>query len=431
MEPHVRTLVIVLVLVYYILCIKHFWENIQFENESRLRLENNVLMHWSRRRRIARHFSRRRRTIFRDAVILMMRRTSFQRPTRSRWTYPRSDGWWPHIYSTWTDREWLSNFRMRRASFDHLCDTLRPWLIRQNTNYRRAVTVEVRVAICIWRLATNLEYRSISHLFAVGLSTCCLITQEVVTAINVILKPKYLKHPSAAEFRVITQGFRDRWRFPQVAGAIDGTHIKIRAPPDHSSDYFNRKGDYSIILQAVVDHKLKFWDINVGRPGKVHDARVFSLSSLCERGSAGTLLPQYTEMFEGVDIPLFLLGDSAYPLLNWLMKPYPEGGRVTPQQLNFNHRLSQARMAVERAFGRLKGRWRCLYKECEAHITFVSRIVSACCVLHNYCEEHNEEFLEGDIAVVEAEDVGHQEEVNALQQPNNIRDALCQYFSTM
>ncbi|KAL2095524.1 hypothetical protein ACEWY4_007672 [Coilia grayii] len=184
--------------------------------------------------------------------------------------------------------------------------------------------------------STNLEYRSISHLFAVGLSTCCLITQEVVTGINVILKPKYLKHPSAAEFRLIAQGFRDRWRFPQVAGAIDGTHIKITAPPDSSSDYFNRKGDYSIILQAVVDHKMV-----------VHDARVFSLSSLYEQGSAGTLLPHHTEMFEGIDVPLFLLGDSAYPLLNWLMKPYPEGGGVTPQQLNFNHRLSQARMTVE------------------------------------------------------------------------------------
>ncbi|XP_055021243.1 uncharacterized protein LOC129412156 [Boleophthalmus pectinirostris] len=303
--------------------------------------------------------------------------------------------------------------------------------MRQNTNYRQAVSVEVRVAICIWRLSTNLEYRSISHLFAVGLSTCCQITQEVVTAINAILKPKYLKHPSATEFRLIAQGFRDRWRFPQVAGAIDGTHIKIRAPPDSSSDYFNRKGDYSIILQAVVDHKMKFWDINVGRPGKVHDARVFSLSSLYEQGSAGTLLPHYTEMFEGIDVPLFLLGDSAYPLLNWLMKPYPEGTGVTPQQMNFNNRLSQARMTVERTFGRLKGRWRCLLKECEAHITFVSRIVSACCVLHNYCEEHNEEFLEGDCATVEEEGVGYQEEVNAQQQPNNIRDALCQYFSTL
>lgn len=105
------------------------------------------------------------------------------------------------------------------------------------------------------------------------------------------MKPKYIKPPSAAGFRLIAQGFRDKWRFPQVVVAIDGTHINIniRAPPNTPADYFNRKGQYSIILQAVVDHKLKFWDINVGRPGKVHDARVFALSSLYDRGERAVL----------------------------------------------------------------------------------------------------------------------------------------------
>lgn len=175
------------------------------------------------------------------------------------------------------------------VSFNHQCDTLRAWLTCQNTHYRQAIPVENRVAICIWKLATNQEYRSISHLFAVGLTTCCTITQGVATAINLILKPKNLKHPSAAELRLIVQSFRDRWRFPQVAGAIDGTHIKNRAPSDNSSGYYNRKGDYLIILQGVVDHRMRFWDINVGRPGKVYDARIFFLSSLYELGSAGTL----------------------------------------------------------------------------------------------------------------------------------------------
>lgn len=96
---------------------------------------------------------------------------------------------------------------------------------------------------------------------------------------------------------------------------------------------------------------MRFWDINVGRPGKIHDAYVFSLSSLCERGIADTLLPHWIETFEGIDVLLFLIGGSAYTLLTWLMKSYAS----TPQQLNFNHRLCQACMTVKRAFGCLKG----------------------------------------------------------------------------
>uniref|UniRef100_A0A673HQ67 DDE Tnp4 domain-containing protein n=1 Tax=Sinocyclocheilus rhinocerous TaxID=307959 RepID=A0A673HQ67_9TELE len=340
------------------------------------------------------------------------------------WAYPRTYEWWSYINNTWTNREWLQNFRMQRCTFLMLCDTLRPWLTCQNTTYRKPVPVEVRVAICIWRLATNLEYRSISHLFGVGLTTCSIITQEVVTAINMIMTPQYIKTPSLAEFRIIVQGFRDKWRFPQVAGCIDGTHINIKAPPNMPADYYIRKGNYSIILQGVVDNKLMFWDINVGQPGKIHDARVFF-----ERGSSDTLLPTWTETFAGVDVPLVLLGDSTYPLSHWLMKPYPEGRGVTPEQIQFNHHLSQARTTVERAFGHLKVRWRCLLKQCEAHITLISRIASACCVLHNYCEVHNEEFLPRDVVQEEEqenEDVEHRGQEHA--QGNDIRDALCRYF---
>jgi transposase len=52
---------------------------------------------------------------------------------------------------------------------------------------RRPLNVEQRVAITLWRLGTNLEYRSISHLFGVGLSTVCVVVHEVCTAQEMVL----------------------------------------------------------------------------------------------------------------------------------------------------------------------------------------------------------------------------------------------------
>ncbi|KAJ4929359.1 hypothetical protein JOQ06_004968 [Pogonophryne albipinna] len=236
------------------------------------------------------------------------------------WVQSRSSHWWHDAVETWTDRQWQKNFRMKRTTFLHLCDLLRPSLIRNNTRYRQPIPVELRVAICLWRLATNLEFRSLSHLFGIGISTACLITQEVTTAINNTMGKMLIKVPTAAQLRAIMQAFRDKWHFPQVVGTIDGTHIGILAPSDTPADYYNRKGFHSVILQGVVDHHMMFWDINIGFSGKVHDARVFANSSLYRRAQAGTLLPQWTETFEGVDVPLVILGDSAYPLLPWLMK---------------------------------------------------------------------------------------------------------------
>ena len=59
----------------------------------------------------------------------------------------------------------------------------------------------------------------------------------------------------------------------------------------------------------------------------------------------------------------------------------------TQENEYFIYKLSSARMTVERAFGRLKGRWRILqapskYKCLLAHCN----MIGACCVLHNMCE---------------------------------------------
>ncbi|CAH3128094.1 unnamed protein product [Pocillopora meandrina] len=69
-----------------------------------------------------------------------------------------------------------------------------------------------------------------------------------------------------------------------------------------------------------------------------------------------------------------IIGDSAYPLLKWLVKPYPSRGHLTPDEREFNEKLSAARSVVERVFGMLKGRWRLLLKEVEQQTRTLSKL---------------------------------------------------------
>jgi len=87
-------------------------------------------------------------------------------------------------------------------------------------------------------------------------------------------------------------------------------------------------------------------NVNVGWPGSVHDARILSNSEVFNRGEAGTLVPQSVQILAGVPVPVVILGDPAYPLLPWLLKPYPATGLSTKAS-KFNTRLSRARVVVE------------------------------------------------------------------------------------
>ncbi|XP_041347043.1 protein ANTAGONIST OF LIKE HETEROCHROMATIN PROTEIN 1-like [Gigantopelta aegis] len=176
----------------------------------------------------------------------------------------------------------------------------------------------------------------------------------------------FVTFPKGQGLKEIIRGFQETWNFSNCAGAIDATHIPIIAPTEDHADYVNRKGWYLIILQAVCDHRYRFTDICIGWPGRVHDARVFANSQLMAQAVNGNLLPSSPEWTQAVgptddniDMPVVLIGDAAYPMSSWLLKPYVDRGRFTEEEQTFNYRLSKARMTIENSFGRLKQSFLC------------------------------------------------------------------------
>ena len=77
-----------------------------------------------------------------------------------------------------------------------------------------------------------------------------------------------------------------------------------------------------MLVQAVVDHNYLFRDLCVGWPGRVHDARVLANSSLFRKVTSGEVLQGEQEEIQGQALRTYLIGDSAYPLLPWLIKPF-------------------------------------------------------------------------------------------------------------
>ena len=86
-----------------------------------------------------------------------------------------------------------------------------------------------------------------------------------------------------------------------------------------------------MLMQGVIDFRCLFTDINIGWPGKVHDACVLVNSSFNRKFNSCTMFPDWRNNLEGLDVPLVILGDPAYPLMSWLIKPYLENSGTTPK----------------------------------------------------------------------------------------------------
>ena len=180
-----------------------------------------------------------------------------------------------------------------------------------------------------------------------------------------------------------------------------------------------------------MDHTYRFLDINVGWPGSAHDARVLPHSSVYEKAESGTLLPSTTRLIAGENVPLYIIGDSAYPLLMWLMKPFPHSSHLSDDKKTYNYRMSRARIVVENAYGRLKGRWCRLMKKNEMNIAKFPIIIAARCTLHNMCEVNgdtfNENWSQQDPQAQQQPSTSFQD--GGSTRPKRIREALVHLFS--
>ena len=106
------------------------------------------------------------------------------------------------------------------------------------------------------------SYEPLSHPCLHCLELDGLLYATVIETCNVTAKhlfPRYVHFPTGDCLRDIVTNFETCWGFPQVAGAIDGTHIPIIRPTETAYDDYNRKGYYSIIMQAVVDFGGGLW----------------------------------------------------------------------------------------------------------------------------------------------------------------------------
>lgn len=117
-------------------------------------------------------------------------------------------------------------------------------------------------------LAQGGTIQSLHDKFRVGKSTAHQIIKETYKAIWEKLQSIYLPSLTRNDFERIAAQFFDRWQLPNCVGAIDGRHMRIKAPPMSGSEFYNYKKFFSVVLLAAVDAYYKFTWVDIGQYGK-------------------------------------------------------------------------------------------------------------------------------------------------------------------
>ncbi|XP_011880849.1 PREDICTED: putative nuclease HARBI1, partial [Vollenhovia emeryi] len=248
------------------------------------------------------------------------------------------------------------------------------------------ITAEKHILCYLWFVGhQTASYRDVADRFGITISSLHSVITRVTDFI-LSIAPNVIKYPTQLEKEETANFYLEQKQFPGVIGKykyiIEISSIRVDKPLEDPDSYINRKQYFSIQLQGIVNHNMKFIDVFIGYPGSVHDARVFRNSTI------------RNDLHEICGDNYYFLGDSAYPCLKQLIVPYRDNGHLTRAQRMFNQRLSSCRVIIENAFGCLKQRFRQLYHFKLRDMVRMVRVIHACCVLHNIANVKELEYFE-------------------------------------
>ncbi|XP_057772258.1 protein ALP1-like [Salvia miltiorrhiza] len=328
------------------------------------------------------------------------------------------------------------SFAMSRKTFNYICSLVKEHMMSK-THFTfsngKPMSLDDQVALALTRLGSGNSLISIGDSFGAHHSTVSQATWRFVEAIE-DKGIHHLRWPSTEEeLSKIKCKFEKIRGLPNCCGAIDTTHITmLLTSSDPEADcWLDCRGKHSMILQAVVDPDLKFLNINAGWPGKMNDSSVLQSSSLFRQCQRGEMLngPKML-VSDKMELREYIIGDTGYPLLPWLLTPY-QGSRLHETKLDFNERLLATHVVAHKALARLKEVWKMIKGDLwrpDKHR--LPRLILVCCILHNIIidMEKDEDLMELPSDLVH--DAGYATEIcEAVDKTGSVvRDKLCKYF---
>uniref|UniRef100_A0A0A9DCY7 DDE Tnp4 domain-containing protein n=1 Tax=Arundo donax TaxID=35708 RepID=A0A0A9DCY7_ARUDO len=331
-----------------------------------------------------------------------------------------------------------SVFKMPRRTFNYVCSLVKDEMMVRSSSYTfldgTMLSLEDRVAVALRRLNSGGSLVTVGSSIGVNHSTVSLITWRFIEAMEE-RGSHHLRWPHSGEMEKIKSKFEKIHGLPNCCGVVDTTHITmcLSSAEPNCKVWLDHEKNYSMVLQAVVDPNTRFTDIVTGWPGSMKESSILhssGLFKLCEKGER--LNGSKLKLSDGSEIGEYIIGDTGYPLLPWLLTPYQEKD-LTESKAEFNRRHSAARTVAPRTLANFKDTWKFLQGEMwrpDKHK--LPRIIHVCCFLHNIIIDLQDAAMDEAHTSSSNHDTNYRQQVCQLADENGImaRDKLSQHIVT-
>jgi hypothetical protein len=281
-------------------------------------------------------------------------------------------------FEAWDESDFFDRFRMHKRTANIVLDLVRESLDTK-CNRKLVLKPEMKFLCALRFYASGSFLINVGELSGLHKSTVSKIVKQVSESIA-RLSPNFIKMATnEEEVAKVKRDFFLKAKFPNCVGALDCTHVKIQSPGGEAPElYRNRKGVFSINVQAICDSKMIIRNVVARWPGSTHDSHIFNSSRVKKDFDA--------KLFgNGV-----LVGDAGYACSNYLITPLENVH--TPEERLFQESQVRTRNPIERCFGVWKRRFPVLALGLRLNIDRVESIIVATAVLNNICSQESEDL---------------------------------------
>ncbi|KAL3532262.1 hypothetical protein ACH5RR_005783 [Cinchona calisaya] len=316
------------------------------------------------------------------------------------------------------DTRWTHFFNISKPSFTLLLRLLTPSLSSLSPipqNYALAGT--------LFRLAHSASFCAVSRRFNLDPATACRAFYTVCKAINEKLGHLF-EFKSDINRTIVGFGWIS---LPNCCGVLGLEKFQL------DGDLLGKNG--SLIVQALVDSEGRFLDVSAGWPSTMNPEKILRKSKLfsgVEETKEYLNGPSF-ELSDGNSIPQYILGDSCFPLLPWLLTPYKkfdENDELNSSKVAFNSVHKGGMELVRMAFGRMRKSWKLVAnkwnEQCVEAFPFV---IVTCCLLHNFLIKCSEALPEENVECSRDQDFPVFDDGGVDENGERIRDALASHLS--